>query len=61
MLDPKLLRQDVSAIAAKLAKKRFVLDVARFNAIESRRKQTDVESQNLLAERNKASKKLANW
>jgi len=58
MLDPKLLRQDVNAIAAKLAKKRFVLDVERFNALEARRKQTDVDSQNLLSERNKASKKI---
>lgn len=58
MLDAKLLRQDVNTIAAKLAKKRFVLDTARFTAIESRRKQADVESQNLLAERNKASKKI---
>jgi seryl-tRNA synthetase len=58
MLDPKLLRQDVNAIAAKLAKKRFVLDVERFNTLEARRKQTDVDSQNLLSERNKASKKI---
>jgi len=58
MLDPKLLRQDVNAVAAKLAKKRFVLDVERFNALEARRKQTDVDSQNLLSERNKASKKI---
>jgi len=58
MLDPKLLRQDVNAVAAKLAKKRFVLDVERFNTIEARRKLADVESQNLLSERNKASKKI---
>lgn len=58
MLDPKLLRQDVNAVAAKLAKKRFVLDVERFNTLEARRKQTDVDSQNLLSERNKASKKI---
>src|SRR5262249_6405734 len=45
-------------VAAKLTKKRFVLDVERFNTLEARRKQTDVDSQNLLSERNKASKKI---
>ncbi len=58
MLDIKMVRQDPHGLAAKLATRGFSFDVARFIALDSRRKQADVESQNLLAERKSASKKI---
>lgn len=58
MLDMKLLRGDIEAVAAQLAKRDFELDVAAFVAMESERKQADVQAQNLQAERKKASSKI---
>lgn len=58
MLDAKLLRQNVTEIAARLNARGFVLDVEQYQQIEARRKQADVESQQLQAERNQASKKI---
>ena len=52
MLDPKLLRNELDAVAANLARRGFVLDRDRFSSLEADRKrlQTDVES--LRRERN---------
>jgi len=58
MLDIKLLRQDPEAIAAQLRKKRFDFDVARFRDLDNTRRKAETESQQLLAERNQASKKI---
>lgn len=58
MLDMKLLRGDIETVAAQLAKRDFELDVAAFVAMESERKQADVQAQNLQAERKKASSKI---
>lgn len=58
MLDIKLVRQDPHGIATALAARGFVFDVAHFIALDSLRKQADVNSQNLLAERKIASKKI---
>lgn len=58
MLDAKLLRQNVTDVAARLNTRGFVLDVERYQQLEARRKQADVESQQLQAERNQASKKI---
>lgn len=58
MLDIKVVRQDPQHIAAALAARGFVFDVAQFNALDARRKQADIDSQNLLAERKIASKKI---
>jgi seryl-tRNA synthetase len=58
MLDIKVVRQDPQAIATALAARGFIFDVAQFNALDARRKQADVDSQNLLAERKAASKKI---
>ena len=58
MLDPKLLRAETSEIAAKLNIKGYQLDVEKFTALEARRKQSDVETQALRAERKAASKKI---
>ncbi|MFT5484156.1 MAG: seryl-tRNA synthetase [Halieaceae bacterium] len=58
MLDLKLLRQNPQELATKLEKKGFELDVPAFQALDAKRKQADIDSQNLLAERKNASKKI---
>jgi len=58
MLDAKLLRQDIQQIADKLKVKGFELDVDHFLALEAKRKESDVQTQSLQAERKKASKKI---
>ena len=52
MLDPKLLRSDLSTVAAGLARRGFVLDVASFAAVEERRKAAQIEADRLRSERN---------
>ena len=56
MLDPKLLRSDLSGVAAQLARRNFILDVARFAALEEQRKAVQIESDRLRAERNAGAK-----
>ena len=58
MLDIKLLRQNPEEIAAQLRKKKYVLDVENFRALDAARKQADTESQALLAQRNQTAKKV---
>ncbi len=58
MLDIKLLRQDAEAVARQLRKKGFDFDVAQFQKLDNARRSAETESQNLLAERNQASKKV---
>lgn len=58
MLDIKAVRQDPQAIAEALSVRGVDFDVAQFTALDARRKQADVDSQNLLAERKSASKKI---
>jgi seryl-tRNA synthetase len=58
MLDPKLLRADPESVAGKLRKKGYVLDIDRYRSLEEQRKQNDIESQQLQAERKQASKKI---
>jgi seryl-tRNA synthetase len=58
MLDIKAVRQDPEAVARALAIRGFPFDVERFMALDARRKQADVDSQNLQAERKSASKKI---
>jgi seryl-tRNA synthetase len=58
MLDPKRLRADAPAIAAQLARRGFVFDLAQFNALESRRKQLQTETEQLQSERNTGSKRI---
>jgi seryl-tRNA synthetase len=45
-------------VAAALDKRGYRFDVAAFTALDARRKQADIDSQNLLAERKSASKKI---
>ncbi|MEH6634146.1 MAG: serine--tRNA ligase [Halioglobus sp.] len=58
MLDIKAVRQDPEGIALALAIRGFTFDVEHFKALDARRKEADVDSQNLLAERKSASKKI---
>jgi len=58
MLDIKAVRKDPEGIAEQLAKRGFEFDTAHFAALDARRKQADMDSQNLLAERKSASKKI---
>jgi seryl-tRNA synthetase len=56
VLDPKLLRSDLSGVAAQLARRGFVLDVAGFAALEERRKAVQIDADRLRAERNAGAK-----
>ncbi|MEQ9512020.1 MAG: serine--tRNA ligase [Balneola sp.] len=58
MLDIKTVRQDPEAVAAQLARRGFEFDVSAFRQLDARRKQADMDSQALLAERKSASKKI---
>ena len=56
MLDPKLLRSDLPGVAAKLARRGFVLDVANFSVLEEQRKAAQIKADRLRAERNSGAK-----
>ncbi len=58
MLDLKQVRQDPAGVAEQLKLRGFEFDVARFTELDARRKSADVKSQDLLAERKSASKKI---
>ncbi|MGQ0528905.1 MAG: serine--tRNA ligase [Panacagrimonas sp.] len=58
MLDPRRLRAEPEAVAAQLARRGFVLDLERFRALESARKQIQTETEQLQAERNAGSKRI---
>jgi seryl-tRNA synthetase len=56
VLDPKLLRSDLTGVAAALARRGFVLDVDAFAALEEQRKAVQIEADRLRAERNANAK-----
>ena len=58
MLDPHLLRKDLDAANQALAKRGFVLDIDRFQALEGERKEIQVRTEELRAERNRQSKAI---
>ncbi|QEP43664.1 serine--tRNA ligase [Ectothiorhodospiraceae bacterium BW-2] len=58
MLDPRLLRQDIAAVARQLARRGFTLDVERFNQLEQQRKELQCEAESLQQERNQRSKAI---
>ena len=58
MLDIKRLRQDIEPLVNRLKVKGFSLDVSAFESLESRRKGLQVETEQLQAERKKASKQI---
>ena len=56
MLDPQRLRREPQAVADALAPRGFVLDVARLEALEARRKGTQTRTEELQAERNRTAR-----
>jgi seryl-tRNA synthetase len=58
MLDPNLLRNELGAVAEKLARRGFKLDVETLQTLEERRKVLQVETETLQAERNARSKSI---
>jgi seryl-tRNA synthetase len=56
VLDPKLLRSDLTGVAAALTRRGFVLDVETFAALEEQRKAVQIEADRLRAERNANAK-----
>src|SRR5438105_11169523 len=58
MLDIQLLRNDPGAVAARLKTRGYMLDVARFESTEARRKSVQTRTQELQARRNVVSKEI---
>ncbi|WP_017429993.1 serine--tRNA ligase [Vreelandella jeotgali] len=58
MLDPKLLRGDLEAVAQQLARRGFSLDVDGLTALESRRRELQTRTEELQGERNTRSKAI---
>jgi seryl-tRNA synthetase len=58
MLDPKLLRQDLDAVAANLARRGFKLDRERYLALETERKELQTRVESLRQARNERSKAI---
>ncbi|MCZ6487137.1 MAG: serine--tRNA ligase, partial [Gammaproteobacteria bacterium] len=58
MLDPKLLRSNLDAIAEKLRVKHYDLDKRLFNQLEDQRKSLQVSTQQLQSEKNSKSRAI---
>jgi len=58
MLDPKLLRSDLNAVATSLKTKRYDLDTVAFTALEAQRKALQLAAESLQHERNSYSKTM---
>jgi seryl-tRNA synthetase len=58
MIDIQLLRKDIDTVAAKLATRKFQLDVAGFNALEGERKAIQIRTEELQGKRNSLSKQI---
>ncbi|MBM3347777.1 MAG: serine--tRNA ligase [Betaproteobacteria bacterium] len=58
MLDPQRLRTDIDAVAARLAERAFVLDVAAFRALEEERRMVQIRTQELQSARNQLSRRI---
>jgi seryl-tRNA synthetase len=56
MLDPKLLRQDLDAVVANLARRGFAFERERYLGLESQRKELQVRVEGLRQTRNERSK-----
>jgi seryl-tRNA synthetase len=56
MLDPKLLRSDIKLVAAQLARRGYTLDTGTLQSLDERRRDIQVATQQLQAERNSRSK-----
>ena len=58
MLSLKLVRKDPEAVAIQMARRGAAFDAPAFLALDARRKQADISSQSLQAERNAVSRKI---
>ena len=58
MLDPKLLRSDLNAVAQSLNIKRYTLDTEAFLSLESQRKELQLAAESLQQERNAYAKSM---
>ncbi len=58
MLDPKLLRANLSETAELLAKRGFTLDIEQLSALEEQRKAIQIKTQDLQSQRNTRSKSI---
>jgi seryl-tRNA synthetase len=58
MIDIQLLRKDIDNAAARLATRKFQLDVSTFNALEAERKQIQTRTEELQGKRNSLSKQI---
>jgi seryl-tRNA synthetase len=58
MLDPKLIRSDISAVAAQLKRRGYDLDVSAIENLEVKRKECQVHTEQLQSERNARSKSI---
>ena len=58
MIDPQLLRKDIVAVQARLATRKFQLDVEKFNTLESERKSLQTSTEELQAKRNQLAKAI---
>ncbi|TXR53464.1 serine--tRNA ligase [Reinekea thalattae] len=61
MLDIKQLRNDIDSLASRLAVKGYSLPISEFQSLESSRKSLQVETEELQAERKKASKAIGEY
>ncbi|MDQ2990457.1 MAG: serine--tRNA ligase [Pseudomonadota bacterium] len=58
MIDIQLLRKDIDNVATRLASRKYVLDVAAFNALEAERKAIQTRTEELQGKRNSLSKQI---
>ncbi len=58
MIDIQLLRKDIDTVAARLATRKFQLDVDGFNALEGERKSIQTRTEDLQSKRNSLSKQI---
>lgn len=58
MIDIQLLRKDIATVAARLATRKFQLDVDGFNALEAERKAIQTRTEELQGKRNALSKQI---
>jgi seryl-tRNA synthetase len=58
MLDPKLFRQDMEQVAKQLLRRNVQLDVALLEKLETQRKDVQIRTQELQAERNARSRQI---
>ncbi len=58
MLDPHLLRKNIATVSKALAKRGFELDTAQLQSLDQRRKEIQIATERLQAERNRHSKEI---